>query len=176
MRAGTTLPAMASRAPGEGFAGHEISLYQPGVTDRQDGGLAGEPRTQGCVVAELDSSLMLASVVRAGLALGELPEYLARRDPELVRVWPERRRAEPYEAWLLLHQDLASTARVRSSSKRSQIARTASRISTWSDVTARASMTTRPFSDEWGGLRPSRQVTGRFRPACLGSSRAGRKP
>lgn len=98
---------------GENFAGHDIALYQEGVTERQDDSLVGEPRSQGRVVAELDSSLMLATFVRAGLALGELPDYLAQRDPGLVRVWPERQRAKPYEAWLALHQDLARTARVR---------------------------------------------------------------
>ncbi|PQZ68822.1 LysR family transcriptional regulator [Achromobacter sp. MYb9] len=99
--------------PGTGFAGHDIALYQEGVTGRQDDTLAGESRAQGRVVAELDSSLMLATFVRAGLAIGELPEYLARRDPTLVRLWPERHRTKPYEAWLVLHQDLARTARVR---------------------------------------------------------------
>lgn len=99
--------------PGSGFAGHDIARYQTGVTQRQDDTLVGEPMTDGRVVAELDSSLMLATFVRAGLALGELPAYLALRDPELVRIWPERQRATPYEAWLVLHQDLAHTARVR---------------------------------------------------------------
>lgn len=99
--------------PGKGFAGHDIALYQEGVTGRQDGTLAGESRAQGRIVAELDSSLMLATFVRAGLALGELPEYVARRDPTLVRIWPQCQRAKPYEAWLVLHQDLAHTARVR---------------------------------------------------------------
>ncbi|QEM81709.1 LysR family transcriptional regulator [Halomonas binhaiensis] len=98
---------------GEGFKGHDIALYQQGVTVRQDDTLAGEPLGEGRVVAELDSSLLLATFVRAGLALGELPSYLAQRDPELVRVWPKRKRTNPYEAWMVLHQDLAHTARVR---------------------------------------------------------------
>ncbi|MDO7903388.1 LysR family transcriptional regulator [Pseudomonas sp. K1(2024)] len=99
--------------PQDHFAGHDIALYQAGVTERQDGTLVGVPIKQGRVVAELDSSLMLATFVRAGLALGELPDYLAARDPQLTRLWPQRRRATPYEAWLVLHQDLAHTARVK---------------------------------------------------------------
>lgn len=99
--------------PGSRFAGHDIARYQPGVTQRQHDTLAGESAADGRIVAELDSSLMLATFVRAGLALGELPTYLARRDPELVRVWPGRQRVQPYETWLVLHQDLARTARVR---------------------------------------------------------------
>ncbi len=98
---------------GEALAGHEIALYQRGVTKRQVGTLVGEPITQGRVVAELDSSLMLSTFVRAGLALAELPTWMAQRHPELVRIWPERRRAAPYEAWLVLHEDLARTSRVR---------------------------------------------------------------
>ncbi|AXO87148.1 LysR family transcriptional regulator [Pseudomonas parafulva] len=99
--------------PQDEFAGHDIALYQAGVTERQDGTLVGVPIKQGRVVAELDSSLMLATFVRAGLALGELPDYLAARDPQLTRLWPQRRRATPYDAWLVLHQDLAHTARVK---------------------------------------------------------------
>lgn len=99
--------------PQDQFAGHDIALYQAGVTERQDGTLVGVPIKQGRVVAELDSSMMLATFVRAGLALGELPDYLAARDPQLTRLWPQRRRATPYEAWLVLHQDLAHTTRVK---------------------------------------------------------------
>lgn len=64
-------------------------------------------------MAELDSSMMLATFIRAGLALGELPDYLAKMYPELIRLWPERTRKSPYEVWLVMHQDLSHTARVR---------------------------------------------------------------
>jgi DNA-binding transcriptional LysR family regulator len=99
--------------PGSEFAGHDLAVYLPGVTKRQQDTLAGESRAQGRVVAELDSSLMLAAFVRTGLALGELPTYMGQRYPELVRIWPRRRRHSPYEAWMVLHTDLARTARVR---------------------------------------------------------------
>lgn len=95
------------------FAGHDLAVYRAGVTKRQEETLVGESRAKGRVVAELDSSLMLGVFVRAGLALGELPTYLAKRYPELVRIWPTRRRHLPYEAWMVLHADLARTARVR---------------------------------------------------------------
>lgn len=98
---------------GKGLANHDIALYQEGVTGRQDDTLVGESRAPSRAVAELDSSLMLATFIRAGLAIGELPQYLTRRDPSLVRLWPKGCRAKPYEAWLVLHQDLAHTARVR---------------------------------------------------------------
>jgi DNA-binding transcriptional LysR family regulator len=99
--------------PGGDFAGHDLAVYQPGVTKRQQGTLVGESKALGRIVAELDSSLMLTSFVRAGLAMAELPTYLAQRYPELVRIWPGKRRGSPYEAWMVLHADLARTARVR---------------------------------------------------------------
>jgi len=99
--------------PGDGFKGHRIALYQSGITNSQDGLLAGEMRHQGLVVAELDSSMMLATFIRAGLALGELPDYFALRYQEFIRLWPKQKRKNPYEVWLVMHQDLAHTARVR---------------------------------------------------------------
>ncbi|NIG36101.1 LysR family transcriptional regulator [Pantoea sp. ICBG 828] len=98
---------------GSGFAGHRIALYKSGVTQHQDGLLAGEHRHKGSIVAELDSSLMLTTFIRAGLALGELPAYLPLKYPELIRLWPGQARRKPYEVWLVMHQDLAHTARVR---------------------------------------------------------------
>lgn len=37
---------------------------------------------------------------------------MAERDG-LVRIWPDRERSSPYEVWLVMHQDLRHTARVR---------------------------------------------------------------
>lgn len=98
---------------GQAFEGHDLAIYQPSVTQNQGGTLGGESIANGNVVAELDSSLMLSIVVGSGLAIGELPSYMAENKPDLVRIWPERKRAAPYEVWLVLHADLARTARVR---------------------------------------------------------------
>ena len=98
---------------GQAFQGHDLAVYQSSVTQNQGLTLGGEAIAKGNVVAELDSSLMLAIVVRSGLAIGELPSYMAENDANLVRIWPERKRAAPYEVWLVLHADLARTARVR---------------------------------------------------------------
>nr|WP_240905278.1 LysR substrate-binding domain-containing protein [Rouxiella badensis] len=64
-----------------GLAGHCIALYRTGVTQHQDERLAGERRDKGHIVAELDSSLMLTTFIRAGQALAELPDYLPQKYP-----------------------------------------------------------------------------------------------
>jgi DNA-binding transcriptional LysR family regulator len=99
--------------PGQAFDGHDLLLYQPSITKNQGESLCGEPMTRGRVVAELSSSLMLATTIRAGLGIGELPVYMAHADDSLVRIWPDRKRAAPYEVWLVSHTDLNHAARVR---------------------------------------------------------------
>ncbi|MGF1741989.1 LysR family transcriptional regulator [Vibrio profundum] len=97
----------------EKFAGHEIAIYQAGVSPQQSETLVEVDRSKANVVAELNSSLMLFNFVKAGLALAELPSYMAEREPELVRVWPEKARSQPYQVWLALHADSAHAARTR---------------------------------------------------------------
>lgn len=107
------LLARGAPEPGHAFDGHDLLVYQSSVTKNQGASLCGEPMGKGRVVAELNSSLMLANSVRAGLGIGELPVYMAREDESLVRIWPDRKRATPYEVWLVTHTDLNHAARVR---------------------------------------------------------------
>jgi DNA-binding transcriptional LysR family regulator len=100
-------------ARGHAFDGHDLLIYQASITKNQGQLLGGEPMTKGRVVAELGSSLMLATSIRAGLGIGELPVYMAHTDETLVRIWPERKRAASYDVWLVLHADLNRTARIR---------------------------------------------------------------
>ncbi|MEI9534772.1 LysR family transcriptional regulator [Moellerella wisconsensis] len=95
------------------FAGHEVAIYQKGITSRQGATLVGESRKEAKIAAELDSSFMLSTFICSGLALGELPDYQATLYPELIRLWPEKKRKKNYEVWLVMHTDSAQTARVR---------------------------------------------------------------
>ncbi|ULX50929.1 hypothetical protein A9P79_02900 [Cupriavidus taiwanensis] len=61
-------------------------------------------------MSAVNSSLMLRATIQAGIAIGEVPVHLAERDG-LVRIWPRRERAQPYEVWLVTHQDLRHTVR-----------------------------------------------------------------
>ena len=56
------------------------------------------------IVASLSSSLLVRRSIAAGIDGGA---------DGLVRLWPERTRALPYEVWLVTHADLRHTARVR---------------------------------------------------------------
>jgi len=97
---------------GTGFAGHDLVIYQPRISGSRLPTLVGEPTHAGRLVSAVNSSLMLRATIQAGIAIGEVPVPLAERDG-LIRIWPKRERAQPYEVWLVTHQDLRHTARVR---------------------------------------------------------------
>ncbi|CAB3767751.1 LysR family transcriptional regulator [Burkholderia sp. MSh2] len=107
------LDARGAPEIGAAFAGHDLVVYQPSVTSNQGHTLCGEPMEGGRVVAQVSSSLMLATAIRSGIGIGELPSYMAHDDDSLVRLWPDRTRAAPYQVWLVSHTDLNRTARVR---------------------------------------------------------------
>ncbi|WP_454056612.1 LysR family transcriptional regulator [Cupriavidus sp. Marseille-Q8015] len=94
------------------FTGHDLVMWEPFLTSRVSPTLVGRPIDSGRVVASVNSSLMLRAMIRMGRAIGEVPVPIAERDG-LVRIWPERERARRYEVWLVTHQDLRHTARVR---------------------------------------------------------------
>lgn len=98
--------------PGTSFDGHDLVIYQPYVDGNQAVTLAGEPIHKGRIVVGANSSLMLRTLVREGLGLGEMPVYMGEAEG-LVRIWPDRTRSHAYEVWLVTHQDLRHTARTR---------------------------------------------------------------
>ncbi|MCA8252608.1 LysR family transcriptional regulator [Burkholderia sp. AU31624] len=98
---------------GSAFEGHDLVIYQPSITSNQGHSLCGEPMDRGRVVAQVSSSLMLATSIRSGIGIGELPVYMAHEDDSLVRIWSHRTRTTPYQVWLVSHTDLNRTARVR---------------------------------------------------------------
>ena len=99
-------------SPGGAFAGHDLVVYQPHLQSRRKVTLVGEPITGGRVVAWMNSSLMVRSAIKFGLGLGEDATPLAEGDG-LVRVWPDRTSANPFDIWLVTHQDLRHTARIQ---------------------------------------------------------------
>ncbi|MFP3550273.1 LysR family transcriptional regulator [Paraburkholderia sp. SIMBA_049] len=98
--------------PGERFAGHDLVVYQPYFAKARVPEFLGEPLTDGRIVARLNTNLTLRAALRAGLGISPLPVPMAERDG-LVRIWPDRSNDAPYEIWLVTHQDLRHTARIR---------------------------------------------------------------
>lgn len=97
---------------GTGLSGHDLVLYQPFLSGNSPPTLVGEPIHAGRIVATVHSSLMLRAMIRADIGIGEVPVHMGERDG-LVRIWPELSRGAAYEVWLVTHQDLRHTARVR---------------------------------------------------------------
>lgn len=99
-------------APGSSFEGHDLVVYQPHLQRKKDLTLVSEPLSRGRIVSSLSSSLLVRRSIAAGIGLGEIPVYMGERDG-LIRLWPERSRLVPYDVWLVTHEDLRHTARVR---------------------------------------------------------------
>lgn len=97
---------------GEGLQGHDLVYYQPYLEGGRAPTIVGEPAQAGCIVATANSSLMLRAMIADGIGIGELPVPMAERGG-LVRLWPARERAGGFPVWLVTHQDLRHTARVR---------------------------------------------------------------
>jgi DNA-binding transcriptional LysR family regulator len=64
------------------------------------------------IAARVDSSVVMMETMKAGMGIGFMGCYFADDEPDLVRMRP----AEPgfgMDLWLLTHEDLRNTARVR---------------------------------------------------------------
>ena len=97
--------------PGERFAGHDLVVYQPYFAKARVPAFVGEPLTDGRIVARLNTNLTLRAALKAA-GISEIPVPMGERDG-LVRIWPDRTNDASYEVWLVTHQDLRHTARIR---------------------------------------------------------------
>ncbi|NIE67122.1 LysR family transcriptional regulator [Burkholderia sp. Ax-1719] len=106
------LDRMGLPEQGNALSGHDLVVYQPYIEAARVPALAGEPLHGGRIVARFDSNLSVRAAIKAGIGLGEIPANMGERDG-LIRVWPSCKRATPYEIWLVTHEDLRRTARIR---------------------------------------------------------------
>ncbi|MHC2791479.1 DNA-binding transcriptional LysR family regulator [Mesorhizobium jarvisii] len=95
------LAARGTPAPGDGFAGHDLVVYQQPVVPTMPSVLCGEPAGAGKVVFRTSSSVTLVEATAAGIGVAELPCYRADAEPELVRIMPER--SADFDVWLVAH-------------------------------------------------------------------------
>lgn len=105
------LKARGMPEQGTGLAGHDVVVYQAAVAPRHREKLCGEPLAQARVALEVNSGMVMLQAARMGMGVAELPCHMADHDKELVRIWPEV--ADHYDVWLVMHSDLARSARVR---------------------------------------------------------------
>lgn len=95
-----------------GFKGHDLVYYQPYLEGGRPPTIVGEPAQAGRIVATANSSLMLRTLIASGVGIGELPVPMGERGG-LTRLWPGREREGGFAVWLVTHQDLRHTARMR---------------------------------------------------------------
>jgi DNA-binding transcriptional LysR family regulator len=98
-------------SPGEGLGGHNL-VYYGTLRPAQGKPFLGEHLDGARFSFRSNSTLAQVNAVAAGLGIGALPCYLADNHTELVRLWRERR-PEFQDVWLVIHQDVRRTARVR---------------------------------------------------------------
>jgi DNA-binding transcriptional LysR family regulator len=96
---------------GDGFAGHDLILYDTNVRTWTTG-LAGQPIGDARVVLRANSVTNILAAIRLGMGIGPLPCVLARGDKTIERV-PEGAPPETDPLWLVLHPDVQKTSRVR---------------------------------------------------------------
>ena len=94
------------------LAGHALIAGGGGVVGRYYGHWLRENGLEHAVAMQYGSVTGLLAAVRSGLGLAALPSLIAEDDPELVRCLPPAA-ASTREIWLLTHERLRHTPRVR---------------------------------------------------------------
>ncbi|MEL5587618.1 LysR family transcriptional regulator [Serratia ureilytica] len=96
---------------GEQLRGHDLLMFPRELVPRYWSDFGGEALHEPNVVLQCNSQLLLRSATRSGLGIGLLSAFLADKDPELVRLFPENK--DLVDIWLVLHPDLQRAARIR---------------------------------------------------------------
>lgn len=98
--------------PTKNFDQHKFVIYQKDVLKTDSQTVVGELLPLERVVAEVNSSLMLTSIIQSGSAMGEVAEYFAQK-AQFIRVFPDKKRAQNYQVWLTMHKDVYKTQKIR---------------------------------------------------------------
>lgn len=73
----------------------------------------GYPVTREVFVLRSDDFIVQWQAVRAGLGVGFCADYLARHEPEVVRVLPGLLKIPPLPMWLAVHREIRTNRRIR---------------------------------------------------------------
>lgn len=90
---------------------HDLLMFPRELVPRHWSNFCGETLVDPNVVLQCNSQLLLRSATRNGLGIGLLSCFLADKDLDLVRIFPENK--DWVDIWLVLHPDLQRAARVR---------------------------------------------------------------
>lgn len=99
-------------APGTGFAGHDVVLFDEEFRGSSAIASLLEPLREGRAVARANSLFSLTEAVAAGLGIGALTCCVADAHPGLRRVFPQLPPARD-DLWLVVHADVQRTGRIR---------------------------------------------------------------
>ncbi|MGR6831788.1 LysR family transcriptional regulator [Aliivibrio wodanis] len=97
----------------DNFKNHNVVIYQPGITHKQNETLVGKCRNNAHIIAQVNSSAILKDLIEQGAGIGELPIYYQKESSNLVRLFPQNSRNDDLFVWLVVHPDLTSVPRVR---------------------------------------------------------------
>ncbi|WP_162625974.1 LysR family transcriptional regulator [Acinetobacter sp. MB5] len=98
--------------PTKNFDQHKFVIYQKDVLKTDSQMAVGELLSPELIVAEVNSSLMLTSIIQSGSAMGEVAEYFAQK-AQFIRVFPDKKRTQNYQVWLTMHKDVYKTQKIR---------------------------------------------------------------
>ncbi|WP_410012783.1 LysR family transcriptional regulator [Sodalis sp. C49] len=97
---------------GSAFAGHDLVMFPREVLPQYWQELCGEPLTNGTVVMETASQLLLMDAVREGMGISMMAREIVQRCcPELINVMPSR--IDSADIWLVVNPDVWTSGRVR---------------------------------------------------------------
>lgn len=102
--------------PEDELRSHHLVAFAPYLEQSPFLTMASVPARQARIALAVRSSLLVREGVAAGIGLGEMPVWMGEREGP-VRIWPERRRANDYEVWQVMHPNLQRTARVRATAE-----------------------------------------------------------
>ena len=99
-------------APGSGFTGHDVVLFDEQFRGSSAIASLLEPLRDGRAVVRANSLFSLVEAVAAGFGIGPLTCCVADAHPGLRRVFPQLPPARD-DLWLVVHADVQRTGRIR---------------------------------------------------------------
>lgn len=92
---------------------HELIGSDADTTILQGFQALGYPVTRASFALRSDDFIVQWQAVRAGLGVGFVADYMARAEPDVVRVLPGLLKIPPLPMWLAVHREIRSNGRIR---------------------------------------------------------------